>query len=209
MRPSPALFAIVAVVALASLSVRAQFHTEGYDTPSYIQFSSQKFEVDGTQSNAVITVVRTGDYRKSASVDYSTQDGTAEGNVHFKPCGGTINFAEGQSVRTFSVPIIREQPEPPKTFQVELVQTADSSLVMTPTAEVEIQSLPTLSISAAASGGLKLSWADVGAPYVLEAKADGNWQAIVSAPALVDGEWTLSLGTAAAMEWFRLRLNAQ
>src|SRR3954466_1237170 len=108
MRPSLALLAVAAVAALFPFSARAQFHIEGYDTPSYIQFSSQKFEVDGTETNAVITVVRTGDYRKSATVDYSTQDGTAEGNVHFRPCGGTINFAEGQSVRTISVPIIRE-----------------------------------------------------------------------------------------------------
>jgi hypothetical protein len=209
MRLSLALSAIVAVAALSPPTARAQYRILGYDTPSYIQFSSQRFEVNGTETNAVITVVRTGDFRNPASVDYATQDGTAEGNVHFRPCGGTINFPAGQSMRTISIPIIREQPEPPKTFNVELVQTSEASLVITPTAEVEIQSLPTLSIAADAGGAVKLSWADVGAPYVLEAKADGEWQGILNAPTLVDGEWTLSVSGAAPMAWFRLRLNAQ
>jgi hypothetical protein len=209
MRPSLALFIVASVAAVSSLTARAQFHIQGYDTPSYIQFSNPTFEVDGDQTNAVITLVRTGDYRKNASVDYATQDGTAEGNVHFKPCGGTVNFAAGQSIRTITIPILREQPAPPKTFQVELVQTSDTSLVITPTAQVEIKSLPTLSILAASAAGVQLAWPDVGAAYVLEAKADGDWQAVASAPTLVDGEWTIALDANTPMEWFRLRLNAQ
>lgn len=209
MRLSFALFVVAGVAALSPLSARAQYSIKGYDTPCYIQFSSQRFEVQGCETNAVITVVRTGDYRKSATVDYSTQDGSAEGNVNFQPAGGTINFDAGQSIRTISIPIIREQPAPPKSFQVELVQTSADSLVMTPSAEVVIQSLPTLQIEAAVSGQLKLTWADVGAPYILEAKAGGDWLPVGTSPALLDGEWSISLGTGEAMEWFRLRLNAQ
>lgn len=201
MRPLLALLAVCA----ATFHADAQITTKGYDTPSYIEFATPRFEVSETETNAVVTVVRTGDYRRTASVDYSTQDGTAEGNVNFKPCGGTLVFAAGESFKTINIPVLREQPEPVKTFQVALAQPATSQVVViTPTAEVEIKSTPPSLAIKLESSGIQISWADIGVPFRLESQIDGSWVQVGDSPELIEGEWKVQIAVGARVELFRL-----
>jgi hypothetical protein len=200
---------ILAVTFAASLSAHAQIKAYGYDTPSYIEFGAPRFEVSGTETNAVITIVRNGDFRKSAAVDYATKDGTAEGAVNFHPCGGTLTFAPGESFKTINIPIIRDEPEPTKTFQVELTASAVETIVITPTAEVEIQSAPPALAIVAAKKSISISWADVGLTFQLEALIDGVWNKVANVPTLANGEWLVQMAPApeAAMALFRLKLQ--
>ena len=200
---------ILAVACAASLSAHAQIKAFGYDTPSYIEFGAPRFEVSGTETNAVITIVRGGDYRRTAAVDYTTKDGTAEGAVNFHPCGGTLTFAPGESFKTINIPIIREEPEPMKTFQVEMTAAAAETIVITPTAEVEIKSQPPALAITTAGGKLSITWADVGEAFNLEALIDGAWNQVANEPALANGEWSVQLSPApgAPIALFRLKLQ--
>lgn len=193
--------------AAATLSVSAQYTAKNYDTPSYVQFSSARFEVNGTETNAVVTVVRSGDYRKTAAVGYITQDGTAAANVDFQPCGGTIVFSSGQSVRTITIPILRETSAgAAKSFQVQLQEPAANTIVLTDSAEIEIMAdLPSLEIELA-GGGLLISWPDTGLPYQLEAQVNGFWSAVTTEAASEDGVLSVTVAPEGQVVLFRLRL---
>lgn len=68
-----------------------------------------------------ISVARTGDATIAASVNYATSALTATNGVDFTAAAGTLNFAPGETLKTFVVPIaddtIRENNE---TFRVTL-----------------------------------------------------------------------------------------
>ena len=198
----------VAWLGATCLNTSAQIKAQGYDTPSYVQFSAPRYEVSATETNAVVTIVRTGDSRKIASVDYATREGTASDNVDFQPCGGTIVFAAGQSFRTITVPILRS-PEPvTKTFQVEISEGDPGTIVTTPTAQVEIKPQPPALNIAAANGGLVISWPESASKFVLEAQLDGQWAAVGIEPELADGTWTVAFTPTAPIVLFRLRLDS-
>src|SRR4051812_40939785 len=96
---------LVCGFAVVGAEAGSKYVAQNYDTPSYIQFSAPRFEVTETATNAVVTVVRTGDYRKTTSVEYATVEGTAEVNVDFQACGGTLTFPAGQSYKTITIPV--------------------------------------------------------------------------------------------------------
>lgn len=206
MRPS---LSILAVACAASFSAHAQIKAFGYETPNYIEFGQPRFEVSGTETNAVITIVRNGDFRTMAAVDYTTKDGTAEGAVNFHPCGGTLTFAPGESFKTINIPIIREEPEPAKTFQVEMTAAAAETIVVTPTTEVEIQSAPPALAIVGSGKKLSITWADVGEIFQLEALINGVWNKVANEPALVNGEWNVQMAPSpeAPVALFRLKLQ--
>jgi hypothetical protein len=196
--------------AAASLNVRAQIKAQSFDTPSYVQFSAARFEVSENETNAVVTVVRSGDYRKTASVDFTTVEGSASSNVDFQPCGGTLVFASGQSIKTITIPILRETAgEPVKDFQVQLQQPAANTIVLTDSAVVEIiPQAPALNI-ALSGNGLTVSWPDVSLPYTLEAQLDGSWTAITTGVVLGENGWSASVPPSGQVAFFRLRLESQ
>ena len=187
----------------------AQIKAQDYDTPSYVQFSLPRYEVSETETNAVVTIVRSGDSRKIASVEYSTREGTASDNVDFQPCGGTIVFNPGQNFRTVTIPVIRSAAEPvTKTFHVELTQADVDTVVTTPTAAVEIKPQPPALDIAAKDGALVVSWPESDATFILEAQVDGQWSAVAATPALANGSWSVAVSPTSQFIFFRLRLDA-
>jgi hypothetical protein len=205
MRKSLSLLLTIACASVTSVTVSAQIKAQSYDTPSYVQFSAPRYEVSETETNAVVTLVRSGDYRKSASVDYTTREGTASDNVDFKPCGGTIVFAAGESFRAITIPILRGSEPVAKIFQVELAQGDLNTVVTTPTADVEIKPLPPALSIGVNTNGLLVSWADSGTQFTLEALVDGTWAAVQNAPSLDQGVWTVPIDGSAPIALFRLR----
>jgi hypothetical protein len=206
---NPLLLLIVACASATCLTTSAQIKAQSYDTPSYVQFSAPRYEVSENETNAVVTVVRSGDYRNPASVDFTTREGTAADNVDFQPCGGTIVFTAGQSFRTISIPILRSSEPISKTFQVELAEADANTIVTTPSAEIEIKPLPPALTIMVKSGGLLVSWPDSGSSFVLEAQIDGAWTAVSTAPTLDQGTWTVAIDSTAPLALFRLRLQSQ
>jgi hypothetical protein len=67
------------------------------------QFQVTGYTANESANRAIVTVTRSGDLTTPASVDYSTFDDTARQRTRYVPAVGTLNFAAGQSTRTFSV----------------------------------------------------------------------------------------------------------
>lgn len=78
-------------------------------------FSAPSYSVGEAAGSATVTVTRAGPALGTASVGYSTADGSATSPADYTPASGTLDFAAGQRTATFAVPIaddaIFEGPE--------------------------------------------------------------------------------------------------
>jgi len=70
-----------------------------------ISFSAGSYTVTKGTGDAVVTVVRS-DARRTAQVRYGAWHVTAQPNIDYRPVGGRLDFAAGQSQATFTVPIL-------------------------------------------------------------------------------------------------------
>jgi uncharacterized delta-60 repeat protein len=73
--------------------------------PGFIQFLSAQFRVLEESDAPTITVRRTGGSRGAVSVNYEVRAGTAQPGQDFLSRSGNITFADGETVKTFPVPI--------------------------------------------------------------------------------------------------------
>ena len=97
-----------------------------------IQLSATSFSVNEGEGSVSIAVIRPGDSSDAASIDYQTNDnftfvecdvkgGVANQRCDYIGSAGTLNFAMGETSKTFTVPIIDD-------FQVEGNETLNLSL---------------------------------------------------------------------------------
>lgn len=70
---------------------------------SNFQLSASSYSTSETQHLSVITVQRTGDASAAASVNYLTSNGTASDRSDYSAAIGTLNFAAGETSKTFTV----------------------------------------------------------------------------------------------------------
>lgn len=70
-----------------------------------LKFSSSTYTVNVTAGKAVVTVSHVGGIG-AASVAYSTTGGSALAGTDYSAVSGTLTFAQGESVKTFTVPIL-------------------------------------------------------------------------------------------------------
>jgi photosystem II stability/assembly factor-like uncharacterized protein len=119
-----------------------------------IQFSSSTFSVGEGGGHVTITVTRTGDTSGGATVDYRTQDtdsftfscrdvvsnmGSAYARCDFATVVGTFNFAAGETMKSFDIPIIDDSyHEGNETFSVVLSNSTGATLGSPSTATVTI-----------------------------------------------------------------------
>lgn len=96
---NPTGFALLGSPSLATLTI-LNFQTQ------QVQFAQAAYEVDEGESNAVITLVRTGATNGTISVDFKTSDGSAKAGVDYTATTGTVSFADGVVTNTFSIPIL-------------------------------------------------------------------------------------------------------
>jgi len=75
--------------------------------PASVQFSAASYSVNEGAGTATITVTRTGG-TNAASVAYATGTGTATNPADYTATSGTLQFATGQSSRTFTVSIVND-----------------------------------------------------------------------------------------------------
>jgi uncharacterized repeat protein (TIGR01451 family)/uncharacterized delta-60 repeat protein len=72
-------------------------------------FATTNFVVNENAGSAVITVTRTGGSVGAVSINYATTGGgTATAGSDYTPVSNTLTFAPGQTVRTFTVPIVND-----------------------------------------------------------------------------------------------------
>jgi uncharacterized repeat protein (TIGR01451 family) len=95
------------------------------ESPGTLQFSTTGYTVLETAGIATISVVRTGGTRGAVSVNFAALAETATPGMDFQPVSGTLTFAAGQAVSTFTVPVLAD-PWDNHNETVELVLAAPS-----------------------------------------------------------------------------------
>jgi parallel beta-helix repeat protein len=73
------------------------------DPAATFQFSSASYTAGEGAHLASITVLRSGDTSAAATVSYSTSDGTANQRSDYTLASGTLNFASGETSKSFDV----------------------------------------------------------------------------------------------------------
>jgi parallel beta-helix repeat protein len=110
-----------------------------------ILFKSNLFSVNEDTGEATITVKRTGNPGSIARVNYATSDGTATANSDYLPTSGTLTFAEGETSRTFTIPLINDSlVEGVETVNLILSDASSGAVLGVPsTAKLAIMDEPT------------------------------------------------------------------
>jgi Calx-beta domain-containing protein len=68
-----------------------------------VQFTSATYSAGEGAGSATLTVSRTGDPSRTGTVDYGTSDGTASQRRDYTVTSGTINFAAGETSKSFPI----------------------------------------------------------------------------------------------------------
>ena len=104
------------------------------DSLPLMRFSSASYTVQKSGVSANITVLRKGFTNNVASVDFLATNGTAQAGINFGYTNGTLIFTNGETVKTFTVPIFdNNTPQPNKTVSLQL-QNPINSLLTAPAA---------------------------------------------------------------------------
>jgi hypothetical protein len=106
-----------------------------------LRLSDSQYDVQESAGNAVITVERTGGARGQISVDYKSRGGGAKSGQDFEAVNATLIFEDGETKKTFLVPIIDDTGnDPDETFHVDILNpTHGATLGSTDTAVVTIR----------------------------------------------------------------------
>jgi len=90
-----------------------------------VQFTVSSIQVIEDVGALTVTVLRTGGASGNLSVDYATTNGTAIAGQDYTATSGTLNFASGETSKTFQIPITDDSTtEPDEIFRVELRNTS-------------------------------------------------------------------------------------
>ena len=76
------------------------------DDTSALSFSSPIYTVNENGGSALISVTRSNNTNSIVSVDYATANGSAQINVNYQSASGTLTFTNGETLKSFSVPVI-------------------------------------------------------------------------------------------------------
>ncbi len=106
-----------------------------------LSFASAAYTVEENGLNAVISVIRTRALSGSVSVDYSTFEGTAVDGINYTNVSGTLVFAQSESAKSFSVPIVDDaNPFGDRTINLSI---HDSRNVTTGMTDLNLMVAPT------------------------------------------------------------------
>ena len=98
------------------------------DLAGNFEFDALRYDVNEAAGQATFTVRRVGGSSGPASVDYSTNDGTAHAPGDFTSTTGTLNFADGELQKTFVVPIAWDgQLESDESLNLQLANPSTGS----------------------------------------------------------------------------------
>src|SRR5207244_3295812 len=93
------------------------------------QFSAASYNVSENAGAATITVTLNAVSGLTATVNYATGNGTATAGSDYTSVSGTLNFAPGQTTKTFNVPIINDSAlEPNETVTLTLSNPSNATL---------------------------------------------------------------------------------
>lgn len=73
-----------------------------------LKISKAKYDASEGEGKAVITVLRVGGAKGTATVSYAATGGSASDGADFRSVAGTLTFAPGEAGKTFEVPLIKD-----------------------------------------------------------------------------------------------------
>ncbi len=104
-----------------------------------VNFSAATYSVNESAGTATITVNLSTATTVATSVDYATSDGTAVDGTHYTAASGTLNFAAGDTSKTFTVTVADNAVyNLPKTINLTLSNPSAATLGTTSTAVLSI-----------------------------------------------------------------------
>ncbi len=107
--------------------------------PSLVGFATNNFFVNEFDGFATISVVRTNSRRGGMSVNFTVSNGSAFAGVDYVVTNGTLVFADGESVKTFTIPIINDtEGEGDETVRLALNTFIGTGAITLPTATLTI-----------------------------------------------------------------------
>jgi uncharacterized delta-60 repeat protein len=118
----------------------ARINGGGSADAGQLQFNLSRYSVLETGTNAVIRVVRAGGSTGEITVDFMTSDDTAQSGVNYLGFTNTLTFAEGETYKTITVPVLHDNiATDEKSLKLALVNpTGGATLGPQPTATVTI-----------------------------------------------------------------------
>ncbi|HEX7956391.1 MAG TPA: Calx-beta domain-containing protein, partial [Pyrinomonadaceae bacterium] len=91
------------------------------NAPGTVQFTAASFGAGESKGTATVVVTRTLGTAGAAGVDYSTADGTAAAGEDYAPASGTLQFAPGETTKSFTVSLVNDaRDENEESFQLTL-----------------------------------------------------------------------------------------
>src|SRR5262249_46477329 len=82
--------------------------TDAPARPGNLSLKGANYRGNENQGPAPFTVMRTDGSAGSVTVNYATSDGTATAGSDYTATSGTLTFADGETTKTFTVPIIND-----------------------------------------------------------------------------------------------------
>ncbi|BAI62874.1 peptidase S8 family protein [Methanocella paludicola SANAE] len=102
------------------------------DPVPVIQFNVTSYTVWENESRATITVIRSVVTTGAVSVTYNITDGTAYSGLNYTATNGTLDFGDGQTLKTFDVMVIdNDIKSANKTINLKLNSTTNGSMLGT------------------------------------------------------------------------------
>ncbi|XP_063367337.1 sodium/calcium exchanger 3 isoform X3 [Cydia amplana] len=125
--------------------VKAELQRRGSGSPSIeprgpnVRFEPDHYTVMENCGSFEVRVVRAGDLSGEVSVQYTTEDGTAEAGSDYVAAQGTLVFKPGETEKTFTVQVIDDDVfEEDEHFYVRLVSAKGACLASPSSATVVI-----------------------------------------------------------------------
>ncbi len=109
--------------------------------PPFVPPASAGFLIVGTSTSTApenvpsvtVTVKRVGGAAGAVSVDYDATSGSATAGADYGVSTGTLNFADGETTKTFTIPLVNDsEPEFPETFDVVLSNPTGGAVLDAP-----------------------------------------------------------------------------
>jgi uncharacterized repeat protein (TIGR01451 family)/uncharacterized delta-60 repeat protein len=107
------------------------------DNISGLSFSSPAYTIAENGGHATISVFRSNFTNSLVTVDYSTADGTGHAGENYLPVNGTLVFTNGDTVKTFDVPVKDNSViDGDKTVLLHLTNATGNAILLNPNAAI-------------------------------------------------------------------------
>jgi hypothetical protein len=156
----------------------------GHVIPAYVGFGIPEYAVAAGESEAVITVVRHGEFREAAAVRfYTAEPDPPAGELAYEPVETWVEFAPGEGFRTVTIPLRPVEIEGQQKVELRLADP-DHNVFITEERAVLLIVNPRLNIRSAPGEAVRVSWPAALWDYLLERSnqaAGGSWEEVEAA----------------------------